>query len=141
MVRKGTNGDLLLYDNDMQITEAVIQAALRNSSGKHVVELLFKRNGVHTTAALVEGAVKNSRISVATLKLCLYNLPVEYVLTAALATKKFSKLMPIAIHKGHETLACLLIENGADLTARDDNGKTAHRIAAENGHETIVLFY
>lgn len=55
---------ILLYDNDAQITKAVVQAALCNISGKRVVGLLFKRDGVQITAALVEEAVHHSRICV-----------------------------------------------------------------------------
>lgn len=92
--------EVLTHNNDVQITEAVIQVALCNRPGKHVVELLFKRDGVEITAALMEKAVQHWCIRVETLELFLYNLPVEYVLKAALATKKFPELLPIAIHEG-----------------------------------------
>ncbi len=132
---------VILNKKDVKITEAVILAALCNRAGKNVVKLLFNRDDVQITAVLVEEAVRRSRISVETLELCLYNLPVDYLLKVALATKKFSKLLPIAIYKGHEKLACLLIENGADFIAMDDYGRKALQIAAKNGYETIVRFF
>lgn len=129
--------EVLTHNNDVQITEAVIQAALCYRSGKHVVEFLFNRDGVEITAALLEKAVQHWCIRVETLEFCLYNLPMEYVLKAALATKKFPELLPIAIHEGHEKLVYILVDNGSDLTARDENTRTALHVAAEGGHLEI----
>ncbi|KAI9764162.1 MAG: hypothetical protein M1840_008644 [Geoglossum simile] len=43
-----------------------------------------------------------------------------------------------AAEKGHETVARLLLEKGADLNAKTLDGKTALHLAAENGHVMVV---
>jgi ankyrin repeat protein len=39
---------------------------------------------------------------------------------------------------GHEAIAKLLVEKGAQLSVHDDDGDTPLLCAAENGHQAIV---
>ena len=39
---------------------------------------------------------------------------------------------------GHEAVVKLLLEKGAELEAKDSDGRTPLRRAAENGHEAVV---
>ena len=41
---------------------------------------------------------------------------------------------------GYKVVVILLIENGADVTAKDEDGRTALQGAAEKGQEEVVLF-
>ncbi|EHK18147.1 uncharacterized protein TRIVIDRAFT_159440 [Trichoderma virens Gv29-8] len=44
----------------------------------------------------------------------------------------------IATHYGHHAIVKVLVENGADIEAKDSMGRTPLSQAAENGHEAIV---
>ena len=46
----------------------------------------------------------------------------------------------IASSEGHLDIVYLLLEQGADVDAKDDNGRTAYLIALDNGrHEVAQL--
>ena len=42
-----------------------------------------------------------------------------------------------ACQEGHEKVASLWIENGADVSTRDSNGSTSLHLACRSGHEKI----
>jgi ankyrin repeat protein len=48
-------------------------------------------------------------------------------------TNKNATPLHLASRKGHMKVACKLIERGADLTARDDNGQTPLHLALDRG--------
>lgn len=47
--------------------------------------------------------------------------------------------MHLAAKNGHNEAVQLLLENGADITARDNNGKTALHDTTKNRHEAVAL--
>ena len=44
----------------------------------------------------------------------------------------------VGCENGHEAVVKLLLEKGAELETKDDNGRTPLSWAAENGHEAVV---
>jgi len=51
-----------------------------------------------------------------------------------------SKLLHVAVKHGHVKVVKLLVENGADVRARDDMGRTALRFAIDDAHDEIAAY-
>jgi ankyrin repeat protein len=51
-------------------------------------------------------------------------------------------LLETALHRaaefGHDTVVRLMLEEGADVEAKNGNGETALHVAARRGHEAVV---
>ena len=54
-------------------------------------------------------------------------------------TEKGRTALILAADKGYKEIVDILLENNADVNAKDNNGWTALILAAENGHKDIVI--
>lgn len=96
---------------DIEITEAVVEAAARNEgNGIELVVLVLRRG--------------ENRIT-------------QKVLNTALELEPLGKLLLIASNDGREVVVKLLLEKGADIRATAKSGQTALHLAASNGHPAV----
>ena len=54
------------------------------------------------------------------------------------ASNNGSTALMLAALRGHEAVAQLLLQHGADVAAASNNGSTALMLAAQGGHEAVA---
>jgi ankyrin repeat protein len=114
------------------ITESVAAAAAKNEkSGEAVMRLLFEQRGdkIPITENVAVAAARNEKSSEAVLGLLLKQREDK---------PQIKNTVLWASAEGYEAVVRLLLEKGADLETKDEDGQTPLIWAARNGHEAVA---
>ncbi|KAH0558926.1 hypothetical protein GP486_004447 [Trichoglossum hirsutum] len=105
-------------------TDALTALQLAAESGHETVVQLLIRKG-----ASIEAHPRTTRDNSSDI----------FVLSSSTTDRNGKRALHLAAENGHEAIALLLIEGGADLNSGDYGGRTAVHLAAENGHGRVAL--
>ncbi|MCJ1250256.1 hypothetical protein MMC30_007482 [Trapelia coarctata] len=138
---------LLSTRNDFLVTTAILEAAAKHDRGDDMMFLLLKGNDIQISEKVVKAAYSNPIRRWYTMELLLHkggktlferlreliNMPL------GLTKQVFGQLLIAAAFQGHRAVAQMLLENEADVRAKEkESEKTALHYAALHYNEEIL---
>ena len=122
-------------------SETALELAAKVASPA-VVERLLQHGATWENRAALHYAAMDDRVDVARVLVQhgqdVNAVPNDEEIPAGYYERGWGTALHEAARRGHEQMVRFLLDSGIDVALKDNNGKTAREIAAENQHQNVI---